>query len=163
MRVAVLPGKVFRAPFAGGTRRRCVIDPRMSELPKIRDFMTSMPGTIDADRTLEQAREVMFRFNARHLPVLRDDKLVGIISQRDIAIAESLGRLGNAHTVEDAMSSPAFTCGPEAHLHAVATEMAEHKYGTAVVVEREHPLHVIGLFTTVDALRALALFTGHGG
>jgi acetoin utilization protein AcuB len=134
----------------------------MSEIPKIRDFMTSMPGTIDADRTLEQAREVMFEFQSRHLPVLRDGMLVGIISQRDIAVAESLGPRGKAHSVEEAMSAPAFTCGPDAHLHAVATEMADHKYGTAVVVEREHPLHVIGLFTTVDALRALALYTGHG-
>ena len=136
---------------------------RMSEPPRVRDFMTSMPGTIDADRTLEQARELMSQFQSRHLPVVRDGVLVGILSQRDIATAESLGRRGKAHTVDEAMSTPPFTCGPDAHLHAVASEMAEHKYGTAVIVEREHPLHVIGLFTTVDALRALALFTGHGG
>jgi CBS domain-containing protein len=48
-----------------------------------------------------------------------------------------------------------------AHLHAVATEMAEHKYGSAVVVEHEHPTKVVGVFTTVDALRALARYTGH--
>jgi acetoin utilization protein AcuB len=124
--------------------------------------MTTMPATIEADRTLGDARDLMERFNARHLPVVCDGILVGILSQRDIAIAESIGRRGKAHTVEEAMSTPPFTCGPEAHIHAVASEMAEHKYGTAVVVERDHPLHVVGLFTTVDALRALALFTGHG-
>jgi acetoin utilization protein AcuB len=133
----------------------------MSDLPRVRDFMTSMPGTIDSDHTVEQAREMMLSFKARHLPVVRDGKLLGILSERDIAVAASLGRNGSAHTVEEAMTTPPFTCGPEAHLHAVATEMAEHKYGTAIVVERDDPLHVIGLFTTVDALRALALFTGH--
>ena len=49
----------------------------------------------------------------------------------------------------------------DAHLHAVASEMAEHKYGTAIVVDREHPGHVVGLFTTTDALRALARLCGH--
>jgi acetoin utilization protein AcuB len=133
----------------------------MSDLPRVRDFMTTMPGTIESDHTVEQAREMMLNFKARHLPVVRDGLLLGILSERDIAVAASLGRNGSAHTVEEAMTTPAFTCGPEAHVHAVATEMAEHKYGTAIVVERDHPLHVIGLFTTVDALRALALFTGH--
>ena len=123
--------------------------------------MTAMPGTIEGDQTLEQAREMMLHYKARHLPVVREGRLLGILSERDIAVAASLGRNGNGHTVEEAMTTEAFTCGPEAHLHAVATEMAEHKYGTAIVVERDDPLHVIGLFTTVDALRALALFTGH--
>ena len=128
---------------------------------KVRDFMTAMPGTIEPDRTLAQAREVMFQFKSRHLPVVRDGHLVGILSDRDIALTESLGRRGSEHTVEEAMTPSPFSCGPEAHLHAVATQMADHKYGTAVVVERDHPTKVIGLFTTIDALRALALLSGH--
>ena len=54
-----------------------------------------------------------------------------------------------------------FTCGPEAHIHSVATEMADGKFGVAVVVEPDAPLRVVGVFSTIDALRALALYTGH--
>lgn len=133
----------------------------MSELAKIRQYMTPTPETIEADLRLEQARERMFRLEARHLPVTRNGALVGIVSQRDIALVESISRGAGDMTVEHAMTAQPFTCGPEAHLHAVAAEMAQHKYGAAVVVETEHPSHVIGVFTTTDALRALSELTGH--
>ncbi|NVB43677.1 hypothetical protein G6O69_38070 [Pseudenhygromyxa sp. WMMC2535] len=34
--------------------------------------------------------------------------------------------------------------------------MAQHHYGSTIVVDREHPAKVLGVFTTTDALRALA-------
>jgi acetoin utilization protein AcuB len=43
--------------------------------------------------------------------------------------------------------------GPRTSLAKVAATMAEHKYGSAVVMEKNR---VVGMFTTVDALRALA-------
>lgn len=130
--------------------------------PTIRQFMTPAPETIAADLTLAQARERMFRIHARHLPVVQDGELVGILSERDIALVEAIeGDLARL-LVRQAMTPQPFTCGPEARLHAVAEEMAAHKYGSAIVVDREHPGHVIGLFTTVDALRALAQLSGGG-
>ncbi|HRI71809.1 MAG TPA: CBS domain-containing protein, partial [Polyangium sp.] len=55
--------------------------------------------------------------------------------------------------VEDAMTATPYSVKKTARLGDVAHEMAEHRYGSAVVMENEH---VIGVFTTVDALRALA-------
>jgi acetoin utilization protein AcuB len=125
--------------------------------------MAPIPATIEPDKTLEQARNIMENFDVRHLPVVnRAGHLVGILSQRDIALAENIGKKGKEHTVEEAMTAQPFTCGPEAHMHAVATEMADNKYGSAVIVDPDHPSRVVGLLTTTDALRALALFTGHG-
>lgn len=130
-------------------------------IPTIRHFMTAAPETIGADLTLAQARDRMFQLNARHLPVLEGGELVGILSDRDIALVDAVfGDLARLQ-VRQAMTAQPFTCGPEAHLHAVAAEMAAHKYGTAIVVDREHPGHVLGLFTTTDALRALSQLTGH--
>lgn len=129
--------------------------------PTIRDFMTASPATIEADLSLALARERMFQVGARHLPVVRDGVLVGIVSERDIALVESLAGGDDEWTVERAMTPQPFTCGPDAHLHAVAAEMAQHKYGTAVVVDVEHPSSVVGVFTTTDAMRALAHYTRH--
>ena len=56
------------------------------------------------------------------------------------------------------LSEVVFTCGPNAHLHAVAAEMALDEHGSAVVVDPEHPLKILGVFTTTDALRALSQF-----
>ena len=130
-------------------------------IPTIRHFMTSAPETVGADLTLAQARDRMFQLNARHLPVLEGGELVGILSYRDIALVDAVfGDLGRLQ-VRQAMTAQPFTCGPEAHVHAVAAEMAAHKYGTAIVVDRDHPGQVVGLFTTTDALHALARLTAH--
>ena len=128
----------------------------------IRQFMTPAPETIAADLTLAQAKGRMYQIQARHLPVVHDGELVGVLSDRDISLIESVEGDLDKLLVRQAMTQVPFTCGPGAHLHAVAAEMAAHKYGSAIVVDREHPGHVVGVFTTVDALRALAQLAEHG-
>jgi acetoin utilization protein AcuB len=131
----------------------------MKEPPRVREFMTTMPQTIDLRSSLGRARQTMRERSVRHLPVVNDGRLVGLVTERDIALCETLGKDPHVVDVEVAMRKRVFTCGPEAHLHAVAEEMAAHKYGSAVVVEVERPLKIVGVFTTVDALRALAQYT----
>ena len=133
----------------------------MREPPHIRHFMSTAPVTVGPDDTLDHALALMEQHGVRHLPVVSGDDLVGLLSQRDIAMAASLGRQGKGHAVREAMSAPVFTCGPEAHVHAVATKMAEGKFGSAVIVEASRPRKVLGVFTTIDALRGLALTTAH--
>jgi acetoin utilization protein AcuB len=90
----------------------------------------------------------------RHLPVLDGGKLAGLISQRDLYFYEALGATDpEAVMVDEAMSQETFSVRPEANVEEVALEMAEHKYGCAVVMDG---VHVVGVFTTTDALRALA-------
>jgi acetoin utilization protein AcuB len=56
-------------------------------------------------------------------------------------------------TVEEAMScGDIYAVAPTTPLAEVATAMAEHRYGCAIVTEGQH---VVGIFTTVDALRAV--------
>jgi acetoin utilization protein AcuB len=129
----------------------------MSQHMPVRLYMTTMPETIEEELLLGDAKVRMFELGVHHLPVVHDGKLVGIISQRDLAVAESLGGIDTQRIpVRQIMTLVPFTCGPEAHVEAVAREMAAHYYGSAVVVDREHPTEVIGIFTTTDALRALA-------
>lgn len=131
----------------------------MQEPPRVREFMTTMPQTIEGRSSLAEARDTMYERSVRHLPVVNDGSLVGIVSERDIALCEALGMKPDSVEIKAVMRERVFTCGPEAHLHAVAHEMAAHKYGSAVVVEVERPVKVVGVFTTVDALRALARYT----
>jgi acetoin utilization protein AcuB len=122
----------------------------------IRKYMTRGPYTIGQEQTLRVAHEVMREHNVRHLPVLEGGKLVGVLSQRDLHLIETLKDVDPATTtVDEAMTGDVYITGPEAPLDEVASHMAEHKYGSAVVVERGK---VVGLFTTVDALSALSSF-----
>lgn len=129
----------------------------MPELIPVRQYMSALPETIEEGLMLSDAKDRMFALGVHHLPVLRDGELVGILSHRDIAIAEALAVVSIASVpVAQVMTSMPFTCGPNAHVEAVAREMADHFYGSAVVVDPEHPTQVLGVFTTTDALRALA-------
>lgn len=127
---------------------------------RICDFMTPSPLTIAPDLSLADARQRMFQHEIRHLPVVVEGRLEGVITQRDIAIVESATE-GDVDeiTVSAAMNTNIFTCGPEARIDAIAAVMAEERYGCVVVVGRNQPTQVQGIFTAVDALRALVYFS----
>jgi len=119
----------------------------------IHEFMVRSPHSIGREQTLAVAHDHMRDFGLRHLPVLHGGRLVGLLTQRDLLFIETLRDVDPTKVpVEDAMSVDVFTVGKDTPLATVASEMAEHKYGCAVVVEGAR---VIGIFTTVDALRAL--------
>jgi acetoin utilization protein AcuB len=129
-------------------------------IARVRGFMTTCPHTIDHDVRVGTARMRMFQLDCRHLPVVRDGRIVGVLSDRDLQAAETLlaaGSLAHEPLVSDAMTPHPFTCSANAHLHAVASEMAERRYGCAIVMDDAHPLQVVGVFTTTDALRALSV------
>lgn len=126
----------------------------------VQKHMTLSPQVISSGHTLAQAHQVMRERKIRHLPVVDDGRLVGLVSQRDLYLLQTLRGLDPAmETVEEAMSREPFAVRPDAPLDEVALAMAEHKYGSAVVVDQGV---VVGLFTTVDALRALAALLRRG-
>lgn len=119
----------------------------------VQQFMTRSPHTIGQDQTLTAAHRMMRDHDIRHLPVLEGGKLVGIVSQRDLLIIESLKDVDpDMVKVSEAMSTEVYTVGPDTSVREIASEMATQKYGSAVVMDHGQ---VIGVFTTVDALRVL--------
>ena len=123
-------------------------------IPSIQKYMTTAPHSIGKEQSLAHAHEVLRSHHIRHLPVLDGGQLVGMLTQRDLALVETLKDVDpRAVTVEDAMSTEVFVVSPDAPLDEVVTEMADKKYGSAVVVQNHK---VVGIFTTVDACSALA-------
>jgi acetoin utilization protein AcuB len=103
---------------------------------------------------LTVAHRLMRENHVRHLPVLQGGKLVGVISQRDLHLIETLRDVDPATTtVEEAMTMDVYVTSPNTPLDEAARIMAEHKFGSAVVVDRGK---IAGMFTTIDALHALA-------
>lgn len=120
----------------------------------LKDYMTPHPYSIGNDQTLQTAHELMRKHLVRHLPVLHGGKLEGLVSLRDLQFIETLPDVDpSTIQVDEAMSTDVYTAGPDEPLADVARIMAQRKLGSAVVVEHGK---VVGLFTTVDALRALA-------
>lgn len=124
-------------------------------IPTIAEYMTPCPFTIGLDQSLAIAHEIMRARDIRHLPVLDDGKLVGIVSIRDLHLIETLqGVDADTVTVEEAMTPDPYAVSPETPLEEVARTMARHRYGSCIIVENEK---VVGMFTTVDAMNALVV------
>jgi acetoin utilization protein AcuB len=124
----------------------------------IREFMTPLPQTVGRKQSLASAQEKMRISGARHLPVLEGGLLAGVLSQRDAYFVETIGGVEPEQVaVEEAMSVEVYAVSPETPLLDVAAEMADHKYGCAIVTQGAH---VVGIFTVVDALRALVAICG---
>jgi acetoin utilization protein AcuB len=121
--------------------------------PIVRDYMTHAPHTIEASEPLATADRQMRAHGIRHLPVLENGALVGIVTARDIHMLTCFKQVDALKTsVRDAMTRAPFTVAPAAPLEDVAHAMAMHKHGSAIVTESGR---VVGIFTSVDALRAL--------
>jgi len=124
-------------------------------MPSISQYMTRQPWTIRKDAKMSQAHQMMREHRIRHLPVLEAGKLVGIVSERDLHLIETLPDSNpDEVTVEEAMSQEVYAVGPNDAVDRIVETMAEHKYGSAVVLDRRGSVE--GIFTTVDALGVLA-------
>ncbi len=120
---------------------------------KVRDIMRPGPITIDQGESLGAAQRAMKRARIRHLPVLGDGKLVGILSERDVLAARGRGIDEDwwRQKVADAMYAPVQTTGPDEPLTAVAARLADAKIGALPVVQLGK---LVGILTVGDVLDA---------
>jgi acetoin utilization protein AcuB len=117
-------------------------------------FMTKSPVTVERTTSMARALRIMAEQGFRHLPVVENGRLAGIVSERELKIVDNMRAVDpNMCIVGDFILGPPYTVAPDAPLAEVARTMAEKKYGSAVVVEGAA---VVGVFTTTDALKALA-------
>lgn len=122
--------------------------------PTIQKYMTLSPLRIDAEQSIATAATLMFDYRIRHLPVQRGAELLGIITDRDIKLIQSVSSRDSSEIkVAEAMTDHPYSVAPDAPLEEVVATMAANKYGCAVVRSQQE---VVGIFTTVDACVALA-------
>ena len=115
--------------------------------------MTPTPHTIGLGQSLTVARRIMQEHGIRHLPVLDGGTLIGLLSERDVFLVESLPATNPADVrAEEAMVADVLTTSADAPLAEVVQEMVDRKAGSAIVVQGKQ---VIGVLTTIDALGAL--------
>ena len=120
---------------------------------QVAQYMTTALHTIGLDQTLDKAIAIMSKYKIRHIPVLNGGSLVGIISDRDLKGVMTLKDVyPEKVTVAEALTENLFQVKSDDHLADVCSEMANKKYGSALVVDNKK---LVGIFTWVDALRAM--------
>lgn len=123
-------------------------------IPRIDKYMTPNVQTIGDQQPMAMAHRMMREEGIRHLPVLHQGKLVGIVTDRDLHLVESLQDVDPEKVaVSEAMTPDPYVVPPETALDDVVATMAAKKYGSAVIADRGR---VVGIFTTVDACSAFA-------
>ena len=124
-------------------------------MPMIERYMTRQPWTIRRTANVSAARTMMREHHIRHLPVLDDGKLVGVVSDRDVnIIGMVLGEDASDIGIEDAMTQDVYGASVDTPVDEVLDHMAERKLGSCVVIDRKGG--VAGIFTTVDAIQFFA-------
>jgi CBS domain-containing protein len=119
-------------------------------------------ASVRSDERLDFVDDVMALGRVRHLPVVDDGKLVGVVSQRDL-LAASLSRVLEfdpkerrsflrAIDVREVMAPRPVTVAPGATLVEAATLLLRHKIGCLPVVGPDG--EALGLLTETDLLRA---------
>jgi acetoin utilization protein AcuB len=120
----------------------------------IENYMTSVLIVIAPEQPIAEAARLMRLHGVRHLPVVREGRVIGLLSQRDVYLIETLRDVDPRRVrVEEAMTTDVYAVDPEESVVSVARHMADKRIGSAVV---EHNGKLLGLFTTTDSLRALA-------
>ena len=126
----------------------------MKAIPKLSKYMTTTPVAINSEATLAEAMDVMSSKKIRHLPVMKGGKVFGLISDRDLkSVFAFAGANPKALHVGDVCTDQPYVTNPNALLNEVATEMAERKVGSAVVMDNGK---LVGIFTATDACQALS-------
>jgi len=127
----------------------------MTRIPPIKAVMRPFPYSIDSAEDLLSARRLMAEQSIRHLPVLEQGRLVGVLSARDLDRAAATSGAGRARdlTAGGCCSRPAYAVGLDEPLDNVLLQMAESRYG-CVLVERAG--RVVGILTTTDLCRLFA-------
>src|SRR5579875_3274459 len=114
----------------------------------VQDLMQRDVFTLAATDTLDLADDVMRLGRIRHIPVVADGALVGILSQRD------LFRAGLAAIpIRAVMTTCVFTAHPRTTIQEAVTIMLDKKIGCLPVVEDDR---LVGLLSESDCLRYLA-------
>lgn len=126
----------------------------------IREVMHLNPLTISPSTKLCDAYSLMNEKNIRHLPILKKNKLVGIVTDRDLRLATSkLAKQSfDPNTlVSEIMSHPVEVTQPSEPVEAATQKMRELKIGCLPVIEENR---LVGIVTGVDLLDAMLLLTG---
>jgi acetoin utilization protein AcuB len=133
----------------------------------VADWMTREVVTIAPDDSVAHAMHLMRDRKIKHLPVLKDGRLVGVISDRDIkAFAPSKATALDVYeinyllakaTVKEAMGPQLTTTAPDTPVEGAALVMLEGNIGCLPVLDGEQ---LVGIISDRDIFRALVDVTG---
>ncbi len=138
---------IAQAGGIGVIHRNLGIPAQAAEVAKVKKHESGViidPITIAPDTTIAQAREIMDRSHISGLPVIKDDKLVGILTNRDLRFEKRLDRLVSEVMTKDNL----VTAWPGISREEAEAILHTHRIEKLLVVDEA--MHLKGLITVKD-------------
>lgn len=102
----------------------------------ISELMTPNPQTVAPSDTLQQAAQAMDDLNVGVLPVCENERLLGVLTDRDIVVrSTSAGQDPRTTRVSEVMTAEPFSLGPDASVEDALRTMEEHQLRRMMVVD----------------------------
>ena len=118
----------------------------------IRDLMTASPATVEPTTSVVEVARLMRDQDAGSIPIVDGDRLVGTITDRDIAIrVVAEGKDAQQTTVDEVASRELVTIDPQQDLDEALRLMAQHQVRRLPVVEEDGRL--VGMLAQADVAR----------
>jgi CBS domain-containing protein/RimJ/RimL family protein N-acetyltransferase len=125
-------------------------------MPTVREWMSTPPLTITADTTLDEAYKIMAIRDIRHLPVVENGRLVGLLFLDELMRAKLATQInGEPQPPAGQIMGKAVTIGPDEPIGHVTVKLLRHKISALAVVEEEDKL--VGLITETDIFRLVMM------
>ena len=131
---------------------------------RARDLMTPNPVTVAPQARIAEAWDLMRELEIRHMPVVANGALVGMLSDRDLAHLDmtSMLTLDAAEGLRQELTTPiakvmhpdVIVVEPETGLDEIVDLLLEHKVGALPVVAGD-TYEVLGIVSYIDVLRAI--------
>ena len=118
----------------------------------VQDAMTSNPTAITPETTAQESAQLMKTDDVGSLPIVEDGRLVGVITDRDLAVRAVAEGRGAETPVSELASKDLVTIDPQQSLEEAARLMAEHQVRRLPVVEEDGRL--VGVLAQADVAQA---------
>ena len=127
--------------------------------PVVGDWMSEAVLAVETFDTINVARQLMAKHRINQLPVVEDDRIVGIVTDRDIRDAyptsmainrgEAIDRFADSIAVDEVMTHNVLTVQPDTSLLAAVASLRKHRIGSLPVVKQQK---LVGIITRSDIL-----------
>ncbi len=134
----------------------------------VKEWMATKPIVVDENTSIMKATQIMKENNIRRIPVVRDGRLIGIISDRDIKEAapskatsldvHELYYLLSEIKTKDIMTPDPITLKENDSVEKAAVIMLENRISGMPIVDDDN--HVIGIITETDVFKVMVSITG---
>ncbi len=119
---------------------------------KVSEAMTRDPEIVAPDQPIQQAAQFMLKSDAGVMPVGEGDRLVGILTDRDIAVRAVAQGRGPDTPVREVMSEDLLYCYEDDELEEVAMKMSDSQVRRMPVLSRDDQL--VGIVSLGDISRS---------